>query len=141
MGQANHETCNILYHSRLQYVIIVFKMNMMVFQNDFNQTKRQWLLRQQISTNIYLIFFLFFFSQLSEGSLDENSVVDGSRITLLPRAETGLLVRKYYWFQSKILSNIESSSNDALFHKSKEQISTSESKYSKNLLQISNLKF
>ena len=39
------------------------------------------------------VYFVFHFSQLSEGSLDENSVVDGSRITLLPRAETGLLVR------------------------------------------------
>ena len=40
-----------------------------------------------------IMYFVLFFSQLSEGSLDENSVVDGSRITLLPRAETGLLVR------------------------------------------------
>ena len=40
-----------------------------------------------------MIYFVLHFSQLSEGSLDENSVVDGSRITLLPRAETGLLVR------------------------------------------------
>ena len=40
-----------------------------------------------------IMYFVLLFSQLSEGSLDENSVVDGSRITLLPRAETGLLVR------------------------------------------------
>ena len=40
-----------------------------------------------------MVYFVLHFSQLSEGSLDENSVVDGSRITLLPRAETGLLVR------------------------------------------------
>ena len=40
-----------------------------------------------------MMYFVLHFSQLSEGSLDENSVVDGSRITLLPRAETGLLVR------------------------------------------------
>ena len=31
--------------------------------------------------------------QLSEGTLEDNFLVDGSRITLLPRAETGLLVR------------------------------------------------
>merc|ERR1712018_994823 len=40
------------------------------------------------------ICLLYRESQLSEGSLDENSVVDGSRITLLPRAETGLLAQK-----------------------------------------------
>jgi hypothetical protein len=34
------------------------------------------------------------FRQLSEGTLEGNHLVDGSRVTLLPRAETGLLVRK-----------------------------------------------
>jgi len=38
------------------------------------------------------ICLLYRDSQLSEGSLEDNCVVDGSRITLLPRAETGLLV-------------------------------------------------
>jgi len=38
------------------------------------------------------ICLLYRDSQLSEGSLEDNCIVDGSRITLLPRAETGLLV-------------------------------------------------
>jgi hypothetical protein len=40
-------------------------------------------------------FYFFVHSQLSEGSLEENFVVDGSRITLLPKAETGLLVSPF----------------------------------------------
>ncbi|TRY61240.1 hypothetical protein TCAL_16275 [Tigriopus californicus] len=32
--------------------------------------------------------------QLSEGTLADNALVEGSRITLLPRAETGLLAQK-----------------------------------------------
>jgi hypothetical protein len=42
-----------------------------------------------------LILFSFVHSQLSEGSMEENCVVDGSRITLLPKAETGLLVSPF----------------------------------------------
>ena len=38
-----------------------------------------------------------FYSQLSEGSLEDNCVVDGSRITLLPKAETGLLVSPFHF--------------------------------------------
>ena len=41
---------------------------------------------------ILLNCIFVFFSQLSDGSLEDNCIVDGSRITLLPRAETGLLV-------------------------------------------------
>jgi len=41
------------------------------------------------------ICLLYRDSQLSEGSLEDNCVVDGSRITLLPRTETGLLVRQF----------------------------------------------
>lgn len=41
---------------------------------------------------------ILLFSQLSEGSLEDNCVVDGSRITLLPRAETGLLVSQTFFF-------------------------------------------
>jgi hypothetical protein len=41
-----------------------------------------------------IIIFCFVFSQLSEGTLEDNNVVNGSRITLLPRAETGLLVKQ-----------------------------------------------
>ena len=37
--------------------------------------------------------FLLPFRQLSGGTLEGNFLVDGSRVTLLPRAETGLLVR------------------------------------------------
>ena len=40
----------------------------------------------------------FFSSQLSEGSLEDNCIVDGSRITLLPRAETGLLVSHFHMY-------------------------------------------
>ena len=36
---------------------------------------------------------LLSFRQLSGGTLEGNFLVDGSRVTLLPRAETGLLVR------------------------------------------------
>ena len=32
------------------------------------------------------------FSELSEGSVGQNMLVDGSTVTLLPRAETGLIV-------------------------------------------------
>lgn len=42
--------------------------------------------------------FNFFSSQLSEGSLEDNCVVDGSRITLLPKAETGLLVSFTFFY-------------------------------------------
>jgi len=40
------------------------------------------------------ICLLYRDSQLSEGSLEDNCVVDGSRITLLPRTETGLLAQR-----------------------------------------------
>merc|ERR1712223_518818 len=40
------------------------------------------------------ICLLYRDSQLSEGSLEDNCVVDGSRITLLPKAETGLLAQR-----------------------------------------------
>lgn len=40
------------------------------------------------------ICLLYRDSQLSEGSLEDNCIVDGSRITLLPRAETGLLAQR-----------------------------------------------
>uniref|UniRef100_A0A0K2TBN9 Putative LOC100646570 [Bombus terrestris] n=1 Tax=Lepeophtheirus salmonis TaxID=72036 RepID=A0A0K2TBN9_LEPSM len=40
------------------------------------------------------ICLLYRESQLSEGSLEDNYVSDGARITLLPRAETGLLAQK-----------------------------------------------
>ena len=47
---------------------------------------------------------LIFFSQLSEGSLEDNCIVDGSRITLLPRAETGLLVSHFHMYYSLYFS-------------------------------------
>jgi hypothetical protein len=36
------------------------------------------------------------FRQLREGSLEENQLVDGSRLTLLPSVETGLLVSIFF---------------------------------------------
>ena len=47
---------------------------------------------QFLNFSILLNCIFVFFSQLSDGSLEDNCIVDGSRITLLPRAETGLLV-------------------------------------------------
>ena len=47
-----------------------------------------------------------FFSQLSEGSLEDNCIVDGSRITLLPRAETGLLVSHFHIYLYYVLCRI-----------------------------------
>jgi hypothetical protein len=35
---------------------------------------------------------LFCYRQLRDGSLQENQLMDGSRLTLLPSVETGLLV-------------------------------------------------
>merc|ERR1719245_1130790 len=40
------------------------------------------------------ICLLYRESQLNDGTLEDNLVVDGSRVTLLPRAETGLLAQK-----------------------------------------------
>ena len=43
--------------------------------------------------------------QLREGSLEENQLVDGSRLTLLPSVETGLLVSIYLFLTTIIINN------------------------------------
>lgn len=45
---------------------------------------------------------------LADGTLEDNFLVDGSRITLLPRAETGLLVRK----KESLLSHVDNKTVD-----------------------------
>lgn len=43
------------------------------------------------------------FRQLREGTLEENRLQDGSRLTLLPSVETGLLVSQLHIFGDKNL--------------------------------------
>lgn len=45
-------------------------------------------------TFIDLWFFFLYCRQLRDGSLDDNQLMQGSRLTLLPSVETGLLVSK-----------------------------------------------
>ena len=48
----------------------------------------------KISRLFITILNVIIFSELIEGSVSTNLLVDGSTVTLLPRAETGLIVSK-----------------------------------------------
>lgn len=47
-----------------------------------------------------------YFRQLREGTLEENRLQDGSRLTLLPSVETGLLVSQLHIFGDKNLMKL-----------------------------------
>ena len=49
---------------------------------------------EQTFIDLWSLFFFLFCRQLRDGSLDDNQLMQGSRLTLLPSVETGLLVSK-----------------------------------------------
>ena len=53
-----------------------------------------WATFSNINTQSIIVCFVF--SELVDGSVGANLLVDGSTVTLLPRAETGLIVSIYF---------------------------------------------